>query len=213
MSKKPKSKDWFARHASCTYVKEAKKQGYKSRAAFKLKEIAKTHKIFVTAKSVLELGAAPGGWTQVIMQELAGKGTIVAVDLLTMQNFADVCFIQGDITDSVVTTRVSEANAGKRFDLILSDMAPNLTGTKVSDQAKMFGLADLVLDVATQQLNKDGTLLIKLFQGQGFTEYLGCLRKVFKKVQIIKPKASRDYSTEVYGLATGFQPPQTLTQR
>ena len=203
---KGKSKRWLQRQAQDVYVKQAKLQGYRSRAAFKLSEINDKHKILRSGMTILDLGAAPGGWSQVAKELVGAKGAVYAIDLLPMEDIPGVEILLGDLQDDSLFERVLADNPDG-FDLVISDMAPNLTGITVTDQARSIGLAELALDLVQQRSKPGGDFLIKVFQGQGFTEYLRMLRESFSKVVVCKPKASRPESQEVYLLAKGFKGP------
>lgn len=196
---------WLREHFNDPYVKQAQEQGYRSRAAFKLKEILQRDKLFTKGMRVLDVGAAPGGWTQVISEMIGDAGHIWAVDLLPMDPFPGVEFIQGDLTDEAVYERLWSALDHQPVDVLLSDMAPNMSGVATVDQARMMNLADWVLEICDQLLKPGGSLVIKLFQGEGYDLYLKQIRQKFNKVLIRKPAASRKRSNEIYLIAVNFK--------
>ncbi|MDR2195990.1 MAG: RlmE family RNA methyltransferase [Gallionellaceae bacterium] len=194
------SKQWMREHVSDPYVQRAQKDGYRSRAAYKLLEIDERDHLLKAGMTVVDLGATPGGWSQVA----AAKGCkVIALDLLLMQAMAGVTFIQGDFREDEVLLQLEQALAGGAVDLVISDMAPNISGVGVSDQARAMYLAELALDFATQHLRPGGAFLVKVFQGAGFEEFLRMMRGQFAKVVTRKPKASRDRSSEQYLLGLG----------
>ena len=202
-TRRTKTKKWVARQQNDVYVKQARAYGYRSRAAYKLLEINDKHKILLPAMRVLDLGAAPGGWSQVAFEIVGVKGLVLAVDILPITDIPGVSILQGDLLDENLFTNLVEKYKDN-FDLVISDMAPNLSGIGVSDQAKMISLADMALEIVKERLNFGGNFLLKLFHGQGFDSYVSLLRKSFSNVLIIKPKASRNESREVYCLAKGY---------
>lgn len=199
------SRRWLREHFSDTYVKQAQQAGYRSRAIYKLSELQERDKLFKPGMTVIDLGAAPGGWSQLVVDLVGKKGRVIALDILPMDAIPNVEFIQGDFTEEAVIndllTRLGETQA----DWVLSDMAPNMSGIDSVDQPRSIALAELALDLALQVLSPKGGLLVKTFQGEGFDAFLVELRKQFKKVIIRKPKASRDRSREVYLLASGLK--------
>lgn len=204
MSKrKAGSRRWLREHERDVYVQKARGEGYRSRAAYKLKEIDRRDRLLRPGMRVVDLGAAPGGWSQVVRERLGMRGTVIAVDVLEMPSLAGVTFIQGDFADTNVLRAVQEAAAGG-VDLVLSDMAPNMSGMRAIDQPRMMHLAECALAFAEQALNPGGDLLLKVFHGEGFDEFLRMLRARFAKVAIRKPDASRDRSSETYVLARGL---------
>lgn len=196
---------WMQEHISDYYVKQAKREGYPSRAAYKLLELQEKDRLIAPGMCIVDLGAAPGGWTMVA-HELAGdKGEIIALDCLSMTPPTGVHFIQGDFTEDQTLTALMAYLNDRRVDLVLSDMAPNITGQKSVDQPKSMYLAELAGDFAMKTLRPQGKLLLKLFQGTGTDAFIAGLRKRFKQVKVRKPKASRSRSPEIYVLAQGFQ--------
>lgn len=188
-------------HVSDFYVKQAKKQGYRSRAAYKLLEIAERDQIIKPGMTVVDLGAAPGSWSQVASEIMQGKGLIIGLDILEISPLPGVEFIQEDFREEKALIKLREKLGNNQPSLVISDMAPNISGIVVSDQAKSMYLAELALIFAVEQLNSDGNFLVKVFQGGDFDSYLRKVRSHFKSVVIRKPKASRDRSNELYLLA------------
>jgi len=205
MKKKGSSGRWLAEHHRDPYVKLAREAGYRSRAVFKLEQIQRKDRLIRPGMTVVDLGAAPGGWSQYTAKLLKGRGRIVALDILPMDPIEGVEFIEGDFREDSVLEQLRTRLAGRLVDLVLSDIAPNISGIEASDQARAVYLAELVLDFCRQALKPDGSLLIKLFQGEGFDVYLKALREAFGNVQIRKPEASRDRSREVYLLARNYR--------
>ncbi|MCU0842184.1 MAG: RlmE family RNA methyltransferase [Thiobacillaceae bacterium] len=205
MKRQAKTRAWHHRHVSDPYVRQAAEQGYRSRAAFKLLEIDARDRLFRPGMTVVDLGCAPGGWCQVAAQRLGGQGRVIGVDLLDMTGLNGVTFIQGDFTEDAALAELETTLGGRRVDLVLSDMAPNITGIAVSDQARVYALADLALDFAVRHLEPDGAFLVKVFQGTGFEDYVKGLRQAFRSVATRNPDASRDRSRECYLLARGLK--------
>ncbi|MEW5892704.1 MAG: RlmE family RNA methyltransferase [Bacillota bacterium] len=198
MKRSSKTRAWHQRHVHDFYVREAQAQGYRSRAAFKLMEIDERDHLFRPGLTVVDLGAAPGGWCQVAAERMKGQGRIVGLDLLDMAPIAGVDFIQGDFTEDAVLRQLEAALAGRPVDLVICDMAPNITGIDAADQARSYALAELALDFATAWLQPKGAFLVKVFQGAGFEAYMKAMRARFRSVAARKPKASRERSREVY---------------
>jgi len=186
-------------------VQMAQQDGYRTRASYKLLELDEKDKLLLSGSTVLDLGSAPGGWSQVVAQKLNGNGVIIASDILPMDNIADVTFIQGDFTEDAVFEQIMEAVDGRPVDLVISDMAPNMSGMSSIDQPGAMYLVELALDMARQTLKPNGSFVAKVFQGEGFDEYLADVRQSFSKVLIRKPKASRARSREVYIVGKGFR--------
>ena len=201
-----RGKDWMQEHVADGYVKRAKAEGMRSRAAYKLEEIAERDRLLAPGMVVVDLGAAPGGWSQVAGRRVGVRGRVVALDLLEMPPLPGVTFIHGDFHDAAVVERLEQALGGGRADLVLSDMAPNLSGIAVSDQARAIALAELALDFALKHLKPQGNFLVKTFQGAGFDAFLKELRARFRTVAVRKPDASRSRSNEVYLLGKGLKP-------
>ncbi len=199
---KSKSSDrWLNEHVTDPHVKQAAADGYRSRAVYKLIELDKKDQLIARGSTVLELGAAPGGWTQYIAEKVGDHGKVVASDILAMDSVANVTFIKGDFTDNEVAEEIEAALGKNGADLVLSDMAPNISGVASSDQARAIGLVELALDMASTVLNENGAFAVKLFQGEGFDAYLKDVRARFKTVKLRKPAASRPRSREVYVVA------------
>lgn len=205
MARSKTSKGWLKEHFDDPYVKQAQKDGYRSRASYKLLEIQEKDRLLRPGMTVLDLGAAPGGWSQVASRLIGEKGRIIASDVLAMDSIADVTFIQGDFTEDAVFESILDAIAGQPVDLVISDMAPNMSGTPAIDQPRAMYLCELALDMAARTLRPGGDLLIKVFHGEGFDEYFRQIRDQFDKLVTRKPGASRDRSRETYLLARGFK--------
>jgi len=205
MSRSKTSKAWMREHINDPYVQRAKAEGYRSRAAYKLLELDKKVRLLVPGQLVVDLGAAPGSWSQVAVAKLGTKGRVVALDLLPMEPLAGVHFVQGDFREQVVLDALLAALGGRKADLVISDLAPNISGIGVSDQARSMYLCELALEFARQCLKPGGSLLVKVFQGAGFTEFLAGMRKSFVKVGSRKPEASRGRSSEMYLLGKGYK--------
>ena len=190
-------------HINDPYVQQAQKDGYRSRAAYKLLEIDERDHLIKPGMIVVDLGATPGGWSQIAGNKVGDRGRVFALDLLPLSPLPRVEFIQGDFREDSVLAQLEEKLAGKKVELVISDMAPNISGIDLSDQARSIHLAELALEFAMQHLKPGGAFLVKVFQGVGFEEYVKEMRKHFTKVASRKPKASRDRSNEVYLLGTG----------
>jgi 23S rRNA (uridine2552-2'-O)-methyltransferase len=205
MKKSHSSKQWLRRHVNDPYVQRSKRDGYRSRSAYKLTEIDERDKLLRPGLTVVDLGAAPGGWSQVLAKRVGAQGRVIAIDLLAMDPVEGVEFIQGDFAARSGLAAVRAALGESGADLILSDMAPNLSGIAMSDQARCMALAEMTRDFALLHLKRDGALLVKIFQGAGYDEYLFSLRRAFQKVMVRKPDASRGESAEQYLLARGLK--------
>ena len=199
------SKSWMREHVSDPYVQKAKAHGYRSRAAYKLLELDKKDRLLLQGHRVVDLGAAPGSWSQVAAAKIGAKGKLVEVDLLPMQPLPGVHFIQGDFREQAVLDALMLALGGRKADLVISDLAPNISGIGASDQARSLHLCELALDFARLCLKPGGSLLVKVFQGAGFTQFLAEMRRSFAKVASRKPEASRGRSSEMYLLGTGLK--------
>ena len=195
------SNRWLQEHASDTYVKQAAIDGYRSRAVYKLIELDQKDQLIKPESVILELGAAPGGWTQFLSRQAGNKATIIATDILPMDGLPDVAFVLGDFTEQSTADEIDLAMGNLRADLVLSDMAPNLSGVVVSDQARAMGLVELALESATRFLVPEGVFVTKVFQGEGFDPFMKEVRKQFRNVKVRKPAASRARSREVYVVA------------
>jgi 23S rRNA (uridine2552-2'-O)-methyltransferase len=207
MARSKSSSRWLKEHFDDAYVKRAQAEGWRSRAAFKLEELIERDRLLKPGMRVVDLGAAPGGWSQLVQRQLGDSGRVFALDILPMQGIGGVDFIEGDFREAEVLAELEKRLDGHPVDLVLSDMAPNMSGVAVSDQMRAMDLAELALDFSRHWLKPGGAFLIKLFQGAGFDDYLRDLRGSFDRVTMRKPKASRARSREVYALATGFRPP------
>jgi len=205
LKKSHSSKQWLRRHVNDPYVQRSKRDGYRSRSAYKLTEIDERDKLLRAGMTVVDLGAAPGGWSQVLAKRVGAGGRVIAIDLLEMEPVAGVEFIRGDFAARKGLAAIEAALGAGGADLVLSDMAPNLSGIAISDQARCMELAEIARDFALSHLKRDGALLVKIFQGAGYDEYLLSLRRAFRKVVVRKPDASRDESAEQYLLACGLR--------
>lgn len=205
MARNKTSKAWMQEHVNDPYVKRAQAEGMRSRAAYKLQQLAEHDHLLKPGMVVVDLGATPGGWSQVAGKAVGDSGRVVAVDLLEMTPVAGVSFIHGDFGDDAVLAAVEQALGGRGVDLVLSDMAPNISGVAGVDQARSIGLAELALDFAVNHLKPQGNFLVKVFQGSGFDELVAELRKRFVQVAIRKPDASRSRSSEVYLVGKGLK--------
>lgn len=203
MAKTKSSRRWLDRHFSDPYVKRAQQEGYRSRAVYKLLEIQASDRVLAPGMTVIDLGAAPGGWSQVAARIVGPAGRVVALDLLAMEPLPGVSFIQGDFREAEPLERLRAALDGAKADLILSDMAPNVSGT-AADQPRVIYLCELALELARDLLKPGGSLVVKIFQGEGFDAYVGELRRSFQRVASRKPKSSRPQSRELYLVASGF---------
>jgi 23S rRNA (uridine2552-2'-O)-methyltransferase len=205
MTRSKTSKSWLKEHFDDVYVKMAQKEGYRSRAVYKLLEIQEKTNLIKPGMTIVDLGAAPGGWSQVASKLIKGNGEIVALDLLAMEPLDNVTFIQGDFCDEEVFSRLMQTIDGKGVDLVLSDIAPNMSGNKGVDIPRSMYLAEIAFDFATRVLKQDGLFLMKVFHGEGFEALLADIKKRFKSVALKKPKASRARSRETYLLGKGFK--------
>lgn len=206
MAKKKFSKNWVMQHINDPYVKMAQQKGYRARAAFKLLEILDTEKLLRPGDIVVDLGAAPGSWSQVARERLSGAGggltgRIIALDMLPMEPIADVEFIQGDFREDEVLAQLENSLGGARVDLVISDMAPNLSGVSSADSARIQHVCDLALDFAGRHLKPEGALIVKAFHGSGFSQIVESFKQQFQRVVERKPKASRDKSSETFLVA------------
>jgi 23S rRNA (uridine2552-2'-O)-methyltransferase len=204
MPKTPSSRRWLQEHRTDRFVQQARAEGYRSRAAFKLMDLDRRYGLLRPGAVVLDLGAAPGGWCQWAAQRVGPTGRVVAVDLLAMPPIEGVTFVQGDFREDAVRDRVLAELGGARAELVLSDMAPNLSGIAAMDQARAMHLAEIALELATACLARGGALLVKVFQGEGLEDYVRELRSRFAAVERRKPEASRARSRELYLLARGY---------
>ena len=213
MSKNKVNKNWLHGHINDPYVKLAQKEGFRARAAFKLQEIDEEEKLIRPGQVIVDLGCTPGSWAQYARRKLAGKegggihGTIIGLDMLPMEPVADVHFILGDFREQSVLDELEVAVGGQKLDLVLSDMAPNLTGIAATDAARVEDIIDLALDFASAHLKPSGCLLVKCFNGSGYSQIVEKFRQTFKTVSSKKPKASRDKSSEIFLLGRGLRNP------
>jgi 23S rRNA (uridine2552-2'-O)-methyltransferase len=205
MSKKTSSDQWKKRQAADPYVKRAQQEGWRSRAVFKLEEVDKKYHLFRGGQTVVDLGSAPGGWSQFAAKRVLPKGRMIATDILEMEPLEGVEFILGDFTENDTLQQLLEMTGNSGADLVLSDMAPNITGMRSVDQPRSIYLVELALDLAVKTLASGGTFVTKIFMGEGFEEVITECRKHFKTVRIRKPAASRQESRETYIVATGFR--------
>lgn len=203
MKLKPSSKAWMHEHVNDEYVKRAQKEGYRARAAYKLLEIDDKDKLIKPGMTIVDLGATPGSWSQVVTQRLKGNGRIIALDILDMQPIKGVEFLQGDFREESILKQLEQMLNNKLVDLVIADMAPNMSGIADVDQAGAIYLTELALDFSKTWLKPHGNFLVKVFIGAGFDELLHDMRQMFDKVVTRKPKASRDRSSEVYLLGLG----------
>ena len=199
------SNAWLREHVNDTYVQRAKSEGYRSRAAFKLMEIDDRDHLIRAGEVVVDLGATPGGWSQVAAKRMQGKGRVIALDLLEMEPLHGVEFIQGDFREDAVLNQLETTLAGEKVGLVLSDMAPNMSGILLSDQARVMHLAELGMAFSREWLKPEGAFLVKVFQGHGYEDFVREMRQTFKTVTTRKPEASRDRSAEVYLLGRGLR--------
>ena len=205
MAKSKSSKGWLKEHFDDEYVRRSQQDGYRSRAIYKLIEIDKKDRLLKPGMTVIDLGAAPGGWSEYCVKKLGKKGIMVALDILPMEPIDGVTIIQGDFREDAVFDELMAVMENNKSDLVISDMAPNISGMDSVDMPRAYYLCDLALDMARQVLKPGGALLVKLFQGEGFEAYNKELKSSFLKVVMRKPKASRARSREIYALATGFK--------
>jgi 23S rRNA (uridine2552-2'-O)-methyltransferase len=205
MSKPRRSSgSWRERQEKDPYVQRARKEGWRSRAVFKLEQIDQKERLIKPGMVCVDLGSAPGSWSQYVTEKLKGKARIVAVDLLPMDALPEVEFVQGDFREDAIFEQMLESVGSGGADLVLSDMAPNITGTKVVDQPRSMYLVELALDMAQKVLKPGGSFVCKVFQGEGFDQFVRDARNSFDRVRVIKPKASRPGSREVYLVARNF---------
>lgn len=198
MKRTKTSKAWMQEHVNDPYVKLAQKDGYRARAAYKLLEIDDKDRLIKPGMVIVDLGSTPGSWSQVAVQRLKGNGRVIALDLLPMVGIPGVEFIQGDFREDEILEQLEEKLGGQQIDLVISDMAPNITGISSVDQPNAVYLTELAVDFSLKWLKPEGNFLVKVFIGSGFEEIVKIMRESFEKVVTRKPKASRDRSTEVY---------------
>lgn len=205
MARTRTSKAWMQEHVNDPFVRRAQAEGMRSRAAYKLEQLAGRDKLLKPGMVVVDLGAAPGGWSQVAARAVGGSGLVVGVDLLDMAPLPGVRFLRGDFGDDAVLNTLLELLGGRGVDLVLSDMAPNISGVSSVDQARSIGLAELAMDFALKHLKPQGNFLVKVFQGEGFDALVAAMRRRFVQVLIRKPEASRSRSSEVYLVGKGLK--------
>jgi 23S rRNA (uridine2552-2'-O)-methyltransferase len=205
MPRSKSSSTWLQRHVSDPFVKKAQLEGYRSRSAYKLTELNEKDRLIKPGMRIMDLGSAPGGWSQVAGKLVGTKGRVLATDILPMEPLKNVDFIQGDFTDEAIVKQLLDWLGGGKFDLIISDIAPNITGIDSADQASSMYFLELALDTVKQTLKPGATFVAKMFQGSGSDDYIKELRTSFEKVLIRKPAASRAESREVYIVAKGFR--------
>tara|TARA_R110002049_G_scaffold85550_35_gene217578 strand:+ start:4877 stop:5503 length:627 start_codon:yes stop_codon:yes gene_type:complete len=203
--KKSSSKAWLKEHRDDPYVQQAQREGYRSRACYKLLELQEKDRLLRRGMTVLDLGSAPGGWSQVAREQVGESGKVIASDILPMDALDGVTFIQGDFTEDEAFTQIIEVLDGKPADMVISDMAPNMSGVYAVDQPRAIYLVELALDMAQQVLAPGGTFVAKVFHGEGFDEVFRQTKEAFARVVTRKPKASRPRSREVYMVATEFR--------
>ncbi|MDH4234402.1 MAG: 23S rRNA (uridine(2552)-2'-O)-methyltransferase RlmE [Gallionella sp.] len=199
------SKQWMREHVNDPFVQLAQKQGYRSRAAYKLLEIDAKDHLLKPGTVVVDLGATPGGWSQVAARQVGRGGRVIALDLLPLNPLPGVDFIQGDFREEAVLKQLEDKLQGRPVGLVISDMAPNISGVSSADQARAIHLAELALEFALEHLTPDGSFLVKVFQGEGFEDFYKLMRSRFARVVTRKPKASRDRSSELYLLGSGMK--------
>ena len=205
MARRSKSSSrWLQEHFSDPFVQKAKSEGWRSRAVFKLEQIDRKEKLLVPGAVCLDLGAAPGAWSQYAARKVGRTGRVIASDILPMEGLTGVEFVQGDFREEPIFNQIVALVPAGKVDVVLSDMAPNLSGMDAIDQPRSMHLAELALDLASRVLKRDGAALIKVFQGSGFSEFVASSRRTFARVKLCKPEASRSRSPELYLLAKGF---------
>ncbi|MCK6392207.1 RlmE family RNA methyltransferase [Zoogloea sp.] len=205
MKRTKTSKSWMTEHVNDPFVQRAKAEGFRARAAYKLMEIDDRDRLIRPGMVVVDLGAAPGSWSQVAVSRVGAAGQVFALDLLPMEPIKGVAFMQGDFHDEAFVVEFETLLGGRSVDLVMSDIAPNISGIPTSDQARSIYLAELALDFACQHLSSTGKFVVKVFQGQGFDEFRKAMEAVFKSVLVRKPQASRGRSSEVYLIGAGLK--------
>ncbi|WP_223787643.1 RlmE family RNA methyltransferase [Marinicella meishanensis] len=205
MSRSKSSNQWLKEHFDDQFVKQSQESGFRARSAYKLIEIAEKFKLFNGLQAVVDLGAAPGGWCQVVKAKAPKTELVIGLDLLPIEPIEGVEFIQGDFTEDAVYEQLLRLLGNRKIDLVLSDMAPNLSGMSAMDQPRSMLLAEMALEFCQQALQPGGAHVVKLFQGEGFDQHMQNLRQLFNKAVIYKPKSSRPRSREVFAVATGYK--------
>jgi 23S rRNA (uridine2552-2'-O)-methyltransferase len=208
--KKSSSRAWLKEHHDDPFVQRAQREGYRSRAVYKLIEINEKDRLIQPGMSVLDLGSAPGGWSQVAGVLVGDRGRVLASDILPMDHLPNVTFIQGDFTEQETYDQLMQALSGRRLDVVISDMSPNMSGLAAVDQPRAMYLVELATDLALRALSPGGAMLTKVFQGEGFEEWFRQIRERFERVMTRKPSASRPRSREVYVVATGLKVAKTV---
>lgn len=208
--KKSSSRAWLKEHHDDPFVQRAQREGYRSRAVYKLIEINEKDRLIQPGMSVLDLGSAPGGWSQVAGVLVGDRGRVLASDILPMDHLPNVTFIQGDFTEQETYDQLMQALSGRRLDVVISDMSPNMSGLAAVDQPRAMYLVELATDLALRALSPGGAMLTKVFQGEGFEEWFRQIRERFERVITRKPSASRPRSREVYVVATGLKVAKTV---
>ena len=205
MARSKSSGSWLKEHFDDEFVKRSQKEGYRSRAVYKLQEIDEKDHLLKAGMTVIDLGAAPGSWCEYLVRKLKGKGRIIALDILPMEPMEGVEIIEGDFLEDEVFEQLLSTLGDSQPDLVISDMAPNMSGQQAIDIPRAMYMSELALDLSVQVLKPGGGLLVKLFQGEGFDDYIKTVKQQFNRVVMRKPRASRDRSREIYMLATGFK--------
>ena len=205
MARSKSSGSWLKEHFEDEFVKRSQKEGYRSRAVYKLQEIDEKDHLLKAGMTVIDLGAAPGSWCEYLVRKLKGKGRIIALDILPMEPMDGVEIIEGDFLEDEVFEQLLSTLGDSQPDLVISDMAPNMSGQQAIDIPRAMYMSELALDLSVQVLKPGGGLLVKLFQGEGFDDYIKTVKQQFNRVVMRKPRASRDRSREIYMLATGFK--------
>ncbi len=199
------SQRWLKEHVDDKFVQKAQKMGLRSRAGFKIEEIHQNDDLIKPAMTVVDLGAAPGGWSQYVTRRVGENGLVIACDILPMDSLAGVSFLQGDFREENVLNELLNKIGGKNVDIVMSDMAPNMSGNDAIDQAKSMYLVELALDMCHQVLKANGSFVVKVFMGEGFESFMKAIQNAFKTVKTRKPESSRARSREVYLVATGYK--------
>jgi 23S rRNA (uridine2552-2'-O)-methyltransferase len=211
MARSKSSSAWLARHVSDPFVRKAGAQGYRARSAFKLLEMVDRQRLALPGQTAVDLGAAPGSWSQVLAQRVGNRGKVVALDLLDVAPIPGVTFLQGDFREAATLRRLEDALGGRKVDLVVSDLAPNISGVRATDQAQSIHLCELALEFAKSHLNPRGAFVVKAFQGSGYPEFVTQMRRTFVAVASRKPEASRGESKEMYLLGKGLRMTHALS--
>jgi 23S rRNA (uridine2552-2'-O)-methyltransferase len=211
MARSKSSSAWLARHVSDPFVRKAGAQGYRARSAFKLLELVDRQRLALPGQTAVDLGAAPGSWSQVLAQRVGNRGKVVALDLLDVAPIPGVTFLQGDFREAATLRQLEHALGGRKVDLVVSDLAPNISGVRATDQAQSIHLCELALEFAKSHLNPRGAFVVKAFQGSGYPEFVTQMRRTFVAVASRKPEASRGESKEMYLLGKGLRMTNALS--